>query len=293
MRLHDVVGVFLAATAAACAPLAAQTPVTLRYAPRVGALVRTVTRSDGRISYRELDEAAQPVGDSVVGEMTSLSGITRRILEGTDSTRAVEVSYDSLKTRARLLGQAWKESALSDADKVALTLTLDEQLHTVAGGSGGLAADPVANGGIASWRGVPLPGHPISLGAVWAVQTVYRLPTQLGDLLDLSVRDSIMANAIVKLDSVVLQTHDTLMYLTVRESFGPVTLPATDAGEPATAHVAGSQAASLVWSTAWNAFVSGASRARVVARLVSTSESGNVRKGQVTWNVTTRLQVRL
>ena len=295
MRAREVSRLLI--VAAFLAPvLRAQEPVTLRYAPRVGALVRTITRSNGTITLRALDAAAQPVGDSVMGEMRSWAGITRRVLEGTDSTRSVEVSYDSLKTRARLAGQEWKETALSDAEKVALSVTLDDQLRPLAGGGrsgGGLAADPVANGGIASWRGVPLPGHPVSPGAMWVVQTGYHLPTQLGDLLDVSVHDSIIANATVQLDSVVPQVRDTLMYLTVRETLGPINLPATDAGSAATVELAGSQAASLVWSTAWNAFVSGAGQARVIGRLRSVAADGTARASQITWAVHTTLQVRL
>lgn len=292
MRAREVSRALLAASLVTL-PLRAQEPVTLRYAPRIGAMVRTITRSSGTIALRALDAAAEPVGDSVMGEMRSWGGITRRVLTGTDTTRMLEVSYDSLKTQARLAGQQWKETALSEADKVALSVTLDDQLRPIAGSGGGLAADPVANGGIASWRGVPLPGHPVSPGAMWVVQTGYHLPTQLGDLLDVSVRDSIVANATVRLDSVVPQAEDTLMYLTVRETLGPITLPATDAGTPATIELAGSQAATLVWSTVWNAFVSGASQARVVGRLRSVSAGGTPRASAITWNVSTQLQVRL
>jgi hypothetical protein len=292
MRVRDVCRILIIASLMT-PPLRAQEPVTLRYAPRVGALVRTITRSEGTIVLRALDATAQPVGDSAMGEMRSWAGITRRVLEGTDTTRVVEVSYDSLKTQTRLTGQPWKEVALAQADKVALSVTLNDQLHPIAGGNGGLAADPVANGGIASWRGVGLPGHPVSPGALWVVQTSYHLPTQLGDLLDVSVRDSIIANATVRLDSVMPQVRDTLVYLTVRETLGPITLPATDAGAAATVELAGSQAATLVWSTAWNAFVSGASQARVIGRLRSVSADGTARASQITWNVSTSLQVRL
>ena len=291
MRVRDVSRIVIIGSLLTL-PLQAQEPVTLRYTPRVGALVRTITRSNGTITLRALDAAAQPVGDSVMGEMRSWAGITRRILEGTDTSRVVEVSYDSLKTQTRLSGQQWKETALGEADKVALNVTLNDQLHPISG-NGGLAADPVANGGVASWRGVGLPGHPVSPGAMWVVQTGYHLPTQLGDLLDVSVRDSILANATVRLDSVVPQTRDTLMYLTVRETLGPITLPGTDAGAAATVEVAGSQAATLVWSTAWNAFVSGASQARVIGRLRSVSADGTPRASRITWNVSTTLQVRL
>lgn len=284
-------GVLVALTGAG--GLAAQQPVSIEFGARPGAAVRTITQARGTMVFHEINEAGQRIGDSVMGEMTALAGVTHRVLEAQAGSWVVEVRYDSLKTRARLLGQAWKEDVLTGAGQDAARVTVDARLRPVGETGGGLPADPVANGGIASWRGVELPDRPVSPGDAWTVTTVYRLPAQLGQLLDIAIRDSLITPATVRLDSVTVRPADSLMYFTVQQALPSVTLPAVDAGDSATVELVGSQAASLVWSTGWNAYVSGASQARLVGRLRSTSAAGTPRMAEITWSLSTRLQVRL
>ncbi len=272
--------------------LAAQQPVTIQWAPRPGSVVRTITSSRGSMVFREINEAGQGIGDSVMGEMTSLSGVTHRVIEAQGGAYVVGVQYDSLKTRARLVGQNWKDDLLSGAGQAALRMTLDGRLRPVEGTGGELLADPVTDGGIASWRGVDLPDRPVSPGETWTITTVYRIPSQLGQLLDISIKDSVIATATVKLDSVAVPAGDTLMYLSVQEALGPVTLPLVDAGDSGVVELVGAQAASLVWSTGWQSYVSGASQARLVGRLRSGGATGAPRLAQMNWSISTRLQVR-
>lgn len=273
--------------------LAGQQPVSVEFRARPGAAVRTITSARGTMVFHEINEAGQRIGDSVTGEMTALAGVTHRVLEERMGSRVVEVRYDSLKTRARILGQAWKEDVLTGgAAEDAARVTVDARLRPVEE-TGRLPADPVANGGIASWRGVELPDGPVSPGDTWTVTTVYRLPAQLGQLLDITIRDSLIAIATVRLDSVVGRPADSLVYFTVQQTLPSVTLPAVDAGDSATVELVGSQAASLVWSTGWNAYVSGASQARLIGRLRSVNAAGTPRMAEINWSLSTRLQVRL
>ncbi|OGU33850.1 MAG: hypothetical protein A3K13_04680 [Gemmatimonadetes bacterium RIFCSPLOWO2_12_FULL_68_9] len=273
--------------------LAAQQPVSIQFGPRVGAAVRTITQARGSMVFHEINEAGQRIGDSVVSEVTALAGVTHRVLEAEAGDYLVEVRYDSLKTRVRVVGQAWKEDVLLGAGQDAALVTVDARLRSAGGAGGGLPTDPVANGGIASWRGVELPDRPVSPGDTWTVTTVYRLPAQLGQLLDIAIGDSLIAPATVRLDSVTVRPADSLMFFTVQQTLPSVTLPAVDAGDSATVELVCSQAASLVWSTGWNAYVSGASQARLAGRLQSRNAAGTPRMAEIHWTVSTRLQVRL
>lgn len=273
--------------------LAAQQPVAVQWIPRAGAVVRTVTSSRGTMVFRELNEAGQAIGDSVMGEMTSLSGVTHRILSLQGGNVQVEVRYDSLRTRAHLMGQDWKDDLLSGTGETAQRVLMDGKLRPVEGGDGGLVVDPVSDGGIASWHGVELPDHPVVPGETWTVTTVFRLPGQLSGLLDIAIKDSIIATATVRLDSVAARPTDSLMYFNVQETLPAMTLPVVDAGDSGTVELVGAQAASLVWSTGWQAFVSGASQVRVVGQLRSGKAGAAPRLARINWAISTRLQVRL
>ncbi|MBI2404163.1 MAG: hypothetical protein HYV20_15790 [Gemmatimonadetes bacterium] len=286
--LYGVVGAVVSAGS-----LAGQQPVSIQFGASPGAAVRTITSARGTMVFHEINEAGQRIGDSVMGEMTALAGVTHRILEAQAGGYVVEVRYDSLKTRARLVGQNWKEDVWFGAAQDATRVTVDARLRPAGGTGGGLPADPVANGGIASWRGVELPDRPVSPGDTWTVTTVYRLPAQLGQLLDIAIRDSLIAPATVRLDSVTVRPADSLMYFTVLQTLPSATLPAVDAGDSATVELVGSQAASLVWSTGWNGYVSGASQARLVGRLQSRTAAGTPRMAEIHWTLSSRLQVRL
>lgn len=283
----------VAAVALGAGRLTAQQPVSIQYGAQPGTAVRTILSSRGTMVFHEINEAGQRIGDSVVGEMSSLAGVTHRVLDAQAGSYAVEVRYDSLKTRARLVGQSWKEDVWMGAGQDAARVSMDARLRPADAAAGTFLTDPVANGGIATWHGVELPDRPVSPGDTWTVTTVYRLPAQLGQLLDIAIRDSLIATATVRLDSVTVRPADSLMFFTVQQTLPSATLPAMDAGDTATVELVGSQAASLVWSTGWHAYVSGASQARLAGRLQSRNAAGTPRMAEIHWSLSTRLQVRL
>jgi hypothetical protein len=290
--LYRVVCGAVAATLSA-GGLAAQQPVAIHWTPSLGGVVRTVTSSRGTMVFHELNEAGQAIGDSVAGEMTSLAAITHRIVDLRAGDVVVEVRYDSLRTRAHLLGQEWKDDLISGTGETAQRVAMNPRLRPSQGIDGGLTADPVSGGGIASWHGVELPDHPVVPGETWTVATTYRLPGQLSGLLDIVVRDSMLATTTVRFDSATARPADSLMYFTVQQTLPAMTLPVVDAGDSGTVELAGAQAASLVWSTGWQAFVSGASQARVVGQLRSGKPGAAPRLARINWAISTRLQVRL
>jgi hypothetical protein len=266
--------------------------VHLGLAGRAGPPVRAIAALRGTMVFREINEAGQAIGDSVVAEMIASAGIAYRVLEAQAGERLLEVRYDSLKSRARVVGQAWKEAAVSGTGR-AVRIPTDERFVLRAGGAAELPPDPIAAGGIVSWHGVVLPARDVGAGETWEVGLTYRLPADLPRLLEIGLPDSLAVTATVTVDSVAARAADTLVYLTVKHPIGPAILPASDAGDSATIELAGSQAASLVWSTGWNAFVSGAGQARVVGRLRSVNAAGTPRMAELRFSVSTRLQVRL
>ena len=82
--------------------------------------------------------------------------------------------------------------------------------------------------------------------------------------------------AIGLLDSIMPRGEDTLLYLSARGQFLPVTVSTSVAlgGLPATAELWGQFTSRLIWSTGWNAFVSMVLTARVYQRFEVAEESG-------------------
>lgn len=276
-------GVILLAVALP-APLPAQQPSHLRYVPRQGELLRTLLGARGTIVFREI-VAGQPGPDSIVGEMNRLASVTQRVLETAGPLRVLEVRYDSLRIRSRLLGQAWKENVLPDSLKGPYRVPIDEQFRWGSDGNGALEALP-------DWLGVQFPEEAISLGGSWTYPSVFRLPEELGQLLEIGITAPLEGSTSVTLDSIVPRSTDTLMYFTIERALGPLILPAVDAGDSAEIAVVGASAGTLIWSSGWQAFVSGASQTRVGGRLRGVGRAG-MREASVTWLITTRLQVRL
>ncbi|MBI3983290.1 MAG: hypothetical protein HY337_10270 [Gemmatimonadetes bacterium] len=261
----------------------------LRYTPREGTVVHTVFSARASLVYRDYTGGvAAP--DSVVGEYTALGAVGQRVQQVSGSTRLLDVRLDSLRTRARLSGQAWKETMLPDSLRPTMPVTVDERLRL-----GRLPEAGAAQVGLVrslGWMGVEFPEEPVGPAGRWTGATVVRLPRELAVLHEVVMPDSLDAVASVVLDSVSVRPADTLLFLSFQGTLGPVTEPGLDAGDSASVSLAGAQAGTLIWSTAWQTFVAGASQTRVRARLRVRSARGG-REAELLWTVTTRLQVRI
>jgi hypothetical protein len=95
------------------------------------------------------------------------------------------------------------------------------------------------------------------------------------------------------LDSLVPRARDTLAFITVRAVASPTTLPFAAEGGIGSATFTGGFAAARVWSTGWNAVVSGATNARVTGTVSIQRADGSPVNGALTLNISARHQVRL
>jgi hypothetical protein len=268
---------------------AAQDAQPLRYAPRTGTVVHTLFNSRVSLVYRDVTGGVAAT-DSVVGEYTAIGAIGQRVIDGAAHPKALDVRLDSLRTRARLAGQAWKETALPDSARPSARLTVDERLRL------GRVPPPGASqiGMVRSWgwMGIEFPEEAVAPAGRWTTRAVARLPRELAALHEVEMPDSLDVIQSVVLDSVAARGTDTLLYLSVQGSIGPSRASGLDAGDTASVWLAGAQAGSLIWSTAWQTFVSGASQTRVRARLRVVSGRGG-RDAELLWTVTARIQVRI
>ncbi|HWP38884.1 MAG TPA: hypothetical protein VNL18_15165 [Gemmatimonadales bacterium] len=270
-------------------PGAAQDARPLRYAPRTGTVVHTLFNSRVSLVYRDVTGGVTAT-DSVVGEYTALGAVGQRVIDGSTTPRALDVRLDSLRTRARLVGQAWKETALSDSLRPTMRVMVDERLRL--GPMPPAGSSQVGLVRSFGWMGIEFPEEAVAPAGRWTTRAVARLPRELAALHEVEMPDSLDVIQSVVLDSISARGTDTLLYFSFQGSIGPSMVPGRDAGDTASVSLAGAQAGSLIWSTAWQSFVSGASQTRVRARLRVVSGRGG-REAELLWTVTTRIQVRI
>ncbi|HXV85084.1 MAG TPA: hypothetical protein VD793_00215 [Gemmatimonadales bacterium] len=279
--------IMLALAGGAVPGAVAQAP--LRYRPQQGTVLHAAFNARATLVYREVVGGVVSA-DSLLGEYTALGAIGQRVVDLADPVRVLDVRLDSLRVRARLQGQAWREAALVDSTRPTFRLRVDDRLRFDA--AGGRALEQLGLARSFGWMGLEFPDEAVGPAGRWTARTVVRLPRELAALHEVGMPDSLEAVASVVLDSVSAQTSDTLFYLSFQGSIPAATVPGVDAGDSVSVSLAGAQAGSLIWSTAWQAFVGAASQARVRARVRVPPALGG-REAELMWTVTTRLQVRL
>jgi hypothetical protein len=245
---------------------------------------RTVWSAQGRVVLREKTGGVAST-DSIVGELYRVAGVTRKVISAGAEGRVLEVTVDSFRTRARLLGEPWRETAIADSLRVPFRVVLDSRHRW-------LEKPPwEVFSSLPEWLGVEFPEAPVARGGSWSYPTSYVVPAALNALFELAIEGPVEGSLTVVLDSAVQRLSDTLIYFTIQRHLGPMTLPAVDAGDSAQIVVAGASSGVLVWSTGWQSFVSGSEQLWLRGNLRGMGREG-LREAELTWTVIQRLQLR-
>ena len=315
-------------------PLGAQETIQLRYHPHQRMVVRTVSWTDmeiklalgGLMSFmvalgegmaeafggdtadvsaiRDSMEAAMAElgDDSIRIEVALEQHLTDLVLEAEPGRYLVYRTMDSARVRTRAEGEAWEEGSLNEVTRASARLVLDKQL-TISAFE--LVTPDTVDQRIQALLRAPhggyeltLPAGPVSPGATWSTEVSY--PFDMGPGMEQQgpaiEGQELVAQANITLDSIVPRDRDTLAYLSMWGDFIPQTSAEENEFGRSTTTIEGSFAGVLVWSTAWNAFVSGASRAVMTADIRlgapdEEEEGGGVGMG-MRLNITNRFQVR-
>lgn len=283
--------------------LAVQQSMLLRYQPRVGRIVRTVAWTDVAMTIGDLPvgEAAPP-GDTLRLDVELLQGVTERVLERRGTAYVVQRTLDSVRTRMRAMGGAWRDVEGDSAVRPVARLLLTERLQIedftlTAGDTTAPAVEWLRNP--AGTFELSFPEEPVTVGQSWTTDLVFPLTTavefaEIGT--DVAEGAELVAQVTATLDSVVPRTTDTLAYVRVAGSFLPLTV--SEAAEIAVGimTIRGAFASTLIWSSGWAAWVSGAARARVTMRMESaaTDVAGEPVPGgfELRMDMRSRFQVR-
>ncbi len=245
----NVTPVVLLACAFASANLGAQESLLLRWDFPTGTMFRTQFRTVTTVwafDGRRFDSADEGVARAVS-------------LAGPDGSQVTHVAYESVASRTRGSDGKWREFDVLGVDSAWVQLTMDERMRVRSSNRG--ARLPGVTSLLRIVTGIPrleLPGGPLAAGDSWTSATV---ASAVPGLRNETVPPVVDGTAQLVLDSIVIRAQDTLGYVTLTGRF-PVTTFVDELG-PGTAVLSGDLVGSLVWSTSWNAFVSGVSRTRM------------------------------
>jgi hypothetical protein len=118
-----------------------------------------------------------------------------------------------------------------------------------------------------------LPEAAVTVGDTLTSDVVLRVSRPLGFgsetpvAANFSEQPEIVARTTLTLDSLSVRDRDTLAFLTIRGLFVATELDTSTEEIYAMVSVTGALGGSLIWSTGWNAFVSGAIRTRTTMTL--------------------------
>lgn len=281
--------------------VSAQQSILLRYRPQPRTRLHTLWWSELTSTIRE-GAPGVPALDSITVEATTLHSYTSTVV-GTRITSAVlQVSHDSTRARARVPGGAWRDLPDERARRSSARIVVDDRLRVT--DVEVLDEDTLTNRELQQYRAVAsglefaLPEGAVAEGDSWASDIVVALTRPLGlegeaVLEGMPVEPEVLARSTITLDSLVIRPTDTLAYLRVQGSFLPPTVVEGEAASALLVDITGAFGGSFIWSTGWNAFVSGALRTRATVTMERSEEvEQTLLEVTLSMDHSTRFQVR-
>jgi hypothetical protein len=276
-------------------PSEAQDSLLLRYRPRTGTVVHTVGWNELTVTIGQSrpDEFG---AESLTVEVTELESLTGVVRGPRDGGFVVEVTFDSVRVRIRE-GGLWKTVPDSATGPVTGYLAVDS-LHRAGALALANQSDVRLPGArrlrsLARRLALALPVEPVMRHANWTTDVVFPVntPDFLSEWITAPALD-LRGFATVAVDSVVTVLSDTLAYLRFDGVLAP---PDANYGLEAALRLRdldATFAGTYIWSTGWNAYVSGATRLLMNLTLLRGTSAGVLEGMEIGFDVLYRFQVR-
>lgn len=276
--------------------LSAQQDMLLRFRPAPGQVVRIISTYTAAMAFKNLMGEGLPqdaAGLSVEAEI--MQSITDRVRSVGDAV-TVARTIDSTRATVRLAGLAQSGTA-DPRQRATARVVLNDRLEVL--DFAVTEADSLTEFVETALRTplgyeFALPEQAIQPGDTWV--TTLRFPLQSID--DNGAEETpgfdttVVAEATFRLDSIVVRAGDTLAYLGVRGDFQPVTMTETAVqGVSGSGTISGVLAGTLIWSTGWSAFGSGAIRS-VLEMDIALLEGGRRAALTIAFDIVNRFEIR-
>ena len=234
-----------------------QQELRLRFSAAPGQRVQRLFQVHTRIEARSGD------GTVRVGETARLGAVREQAVAAPPTEQVLHVTFDSLRVRQREGSGAWEEARVEPANGRWLQIALDERLAVRRRlGPADAAEGAMLQHVVTGFPGLVLPERPVRQGTHWEQSRELAVADLTGGAAAGPATAVLTVSMDVLVDSLVVRAEDTLAYLTMHGSV-PVTRLRTADGGVTTYQ--GEVAGSLVWSSGWKTFVSGATRTLLTA----------------------------
>jgi len=281
--------------------VSAQQSILLRHQPQPRTRLHTLWWSELTSTIRE-GAPGVPALDSITVEATTLHSYTTSVVGTRITSSVLRISHDSTRARSRVPGGPWRDLGDERARSSTARVVVDDRLRVT--DVEVLEGDSLTNRELQHYRAFAsglefsLPEGPVAEGDTWAADIVVALTRPLGlegegVLEGMPVEPEVLARSTITLDSVVARPTDTLAYLRVQGSFLPEAAAEGEAMSASLVGITGAFGGSFIWSTGWNAFVSGALRTRSTLTMERSEEmEQTIVEVTLSMDHSTRFQVR-
>ncbi|NIM52381.1 MAG: hypothetical protein GTN62_13820 [Gemmatimonadales bacterium] len=266
----------------------AQDSLRLQFSPVRGVRIHRVFQAHTRTTVSRVDSAGAM--QTSTRETAELGGMTQVALEGPDGGLVVHLTFDSLRARMREGGERWRERQVGQPDSLWIQVRIDRRMRVLGTNAGGDA--PGAKLLVPLLTGVPglvLPEQWVKAGDRWTARLEVPLDAFGGRPPTIAYVPTLAGRTTFAVDSVIARARDTLAYVEFAGAFAPKKV--ADAHGTALSYSGGVQGA-LVWSTGWGAWVSAATRLRVVVSMAGAGATPGPTRGRITVETTIRESVR-
>jgi hypothetical protein len=276
--------------------LLAQDTLLLRYQPRVGTVIHTVAWTDMTVTIgqRRVDQFGP---ESLTIELSELESLTEVVRGPRNEGYVVEVTFDSVRARMRPDGGTWEAVTDTSARPVTGLVAVDSLRRAGAFSLVDASTVRLPNArrlrSLARRLALALPEQPVTRHAQWTTDVVFPVntPEAITTVIPTPALD-LRGFATVAVDSIVTVPMDTLAYLRFDGVLAP---PEASDGLEAALRVTELDAifaGTYVWSTGWNAYVSGATRLQLNVTLLQGTNTGVMEGMEVGFDALYRFQVR-
>lgn len=233
------------------------------------------------------------VPDGARFERLERVGATERITPRTAGGWTVAITVDSVHALMRPMEGTWR--AVPDTDLAGHTAraSVNDRLQITGIESSGASDAAILRmlGGSVAGLTFAFPETALAVGDSVATGARFIYTVRAPAAGGLPAQGTLSGDLVLHVDSIVDTGGDSLTYFTFHGPFSPATAESQGRAGAIRGTFRGAFAGTIIWSKAWNAFVSAVNRVRVAAQLHVTSSTGAF-DASATWDVTITHRIR-